>query len=716
MDSKSLRTTVINQVGQQTLAYFLHPVRIIKNYRRSDLQPDLIAGLTIAVVLLPQAIAFAMVAELPPQVGLYTAVIATIAGALWGSSKYLHTGPTNSISLLVLATLLPIAHAGGAKFLAAASLMAVMVGMIQVLLGVSRLGLLVNFVSDSVIIGYTAGAGVLIAANQLRHLLRLDLPSSASLITTLNDVAAYLPKTHGLSLLIGMGTVLFLLIQRRFFSKLPGALLVMIISAALVGFIGLDDHGVKIIGEIPASLPPLVDFSMWNFDLIFNLFSGALAVSAIGLVQAIAIARSIAAQSRERLDSNQEFIGQGLANILSGLLSGYSVSGSISRSAMNFELRARTPMASVFSGILALIAMFLFAPYAAFVPRSALAGVLIVVALAMIDLGEIKRILRGTRGDAVIMITSFLGMLIMPLQFAVLLGILLSFAVHMLRTSIPRVVSVLPSKGFHHFTHQPTRQSCPQLGILDIMGDLYFGAVNHVADAIQAHMEAHPTQRFLLLRMFSVNQIDISGIHTLEAIVDAYRARGGDVYLMRVHDPVIDRLKATDFYNYLGEDHFLSYNSAIEYLFQHVLDPTICIYECETRVFLECQNLPRPEKYPGEITIPLDMPRHEVALISPKDLWNELHSATPPKVIDVREPREFQQGHIPEAISIPLSKLFLDIAQISKDQPTIFVCRSGRRSTRAAYTLEHQGFNNLRVLKGGMVSWETAGLLEAIDV
>ncbi len=711
----SLPAVSLNQIGNQTLGYFLRPVRIFRTYQRSSLRPDLIAGLTIAVVLLPQAIAFAMVAELPPQVGLYTAVIAAIAGALWGSSAHLHTGPTNSVSLLVLATLLPIAHVGGAKFLAAASLMAVMVGIVQILLGVSRLGLLVNFVSDSVIIGYTAGAGILIAANQLRHLLRLDVPSSSRLLTTLNDVLFHLSVTHWPSLLIGLGTIVFLLLQRRFLPKWPGPLLVMIVSAALVGVMGLDAQGVEIIGEIPTSLPPLTDFSLWNFDLIYDLSSGALAISAIGLVQAIAIARSIAGQSRQRLDSNQEFIGQGIANLLSGLFSGYSVSGSISRSAMNYELRARTPVSSVFSGVFVLIAMFIFAPYAAYVPRSALAGVLMVVALGMIDAGEIKRILRGTRGDAAIMVATFFGMLFLPLQFAVLLGILLSFAVYMLRTSIPRVVPVLPSAGFHHFTAQPDRQPCPQLGILDILGDLYFGAVNHIADSIQAHMEANPNQRFLLLRMFSVNQIDISGIHALEAVVDAYRARGGDVYLMRVHERVFERLKSTEFYDYLGADHFLSYNTAIEYLFQHVLDPTICIYECDTRVFLECQNLPRPEKYPGEITIPLDVPKHDVNHLDARALWDELHTPQPPLVIDVREPREFRQGHIPEALSIPLNRLFLDTAQVPKDRPVVFVCRGGRRSTRATYTLGKQGFDNLRVLQGGMVAWEAAGLLEAIE-
>ncbi|HBX68143.1 MAG TPA: sulfate transporter [Chloroflexi bacterium] len=711
----SVPTAAINRVGSKTISFFLRPVHVLKNYHRSNLRPDLIAGLTVAVVLLPQAVAFSLVAELPPQMGLYAAIIAGIVGGLWGSSVHLHTGPTNAISLLVLATLLPLASIGSEKFILAAGLMAVMVGIFQIALGVARLGVLVNFVSDSVIIGYTAGAGILIGVNQLRNLLRLDIPSSSSLVTTLHDLATHLSQTHWPSLLIGLAAIFLLILQKRFLPKWPGPLIVMILNAALVGLAGLDQRGIEIIGEIPRSLPPLAHLPLLDFHLMVDLSSGALAIGAIGLVQSMAIARSLASQSRQRLDSNQEFVGQGLANLLCGAFSGFSVCGSLSRSAINYEMKARSPLANAFSGIFVLIAMFLLSPYAAYVPRTVLAGVLIVISLAMVDKTEIMRILRGTRGDAIIMIGSFFSTLFLPLQFAVLVGILLSFAVYVMRTSVPRVISVLPSKGFRHFTHQPDRDPCPQLGIFDILGDLYFGAVNHVDDALRDHMDSHPNQRFLLLRMFSVNQIDISGVHALEAIVDSYRQRGGDVFLMRTHEPIVERLKSTAFYDYLGQDHFLSYNVAIDYLFHHVLDPTICIYECEARVFLECQNLPRPQKHPHEITLPLTMPAGKVPGLDPLELWYELRKPEHPLIIDVREPREFRQGHIPEAQSIPLMKLFGDISQVPKDRPVVFVCRGGRRSTRATYALSRQGFDNVRVLVGGMQAWETIGLLEAID-
>jgi SulP family sulfate permease len=305
--------------------------------------------------------------------------------------------------------------------------------------------------------------------------------------------------------------------------------------------------------------------------------------------------------------------------------------------------------------------------------------------------------------------------LLLHLEIAVLTGILISFAVYIIRTSVPQVVPVLPSADFSHFMPEDQTRPCPQLAILDILGDLYFGACSHIEEAIRNHLEAHPTQRFLLLRMFSVDHIDISGVHALESIVRALRQRGGDVFMMRTQGPVLDLFKSTGFYDYLGEDHFLAYGDAISHLFYRVLDPTICIYECDTRAFLECKNLPRPEVHPVEEVLTLDMPLANVTSLAPHDLWEELHGRTPPVVIDIREPREFIQGHIPQAQSNPIFKMISDTSDIPQIRPVVLVCRTGRRSYRAIHTLTKQGFTNIRILEGGMVAWENDGLLEAVD-
>jgi SulP family sulfate permease len=358
--------------------------------------------------------------------------------------------------------------------------------------------------------------------------------------------------------------------------------------------------------------------------------------------------------------------------------------------------------------------MFALAPLAAYVPRTALAGVLIVTAYGMIDRGEMVRIWRGARRDAVIMLVTFLGTLFLHLEFAVLTGILLSFAVYIMKTSVPQVSPVLPDDDFRHFAHQPHKPPCPQLVIIDILGSLYFGAVSHVEQAIRRYLTRYPDQRFLLLRMHYVNHCDFTGIHSLESIVQTYREHGGDVFMVRVHDSVLDLMKSTGFYDYLGADHFLSEDGAISYIFHKIIDPAICVYECEARAFKECQNIPR-QVYPVEIPLHTDIPKGRVADVSPQQLWQQLVGDTPPLVIDVREAREFKQGHIQQAQPIPLPKLLSNTSNLPDDRPIVFVCRGGRRSTRAAYTLQTKGYNDVAVLRGGMLAWEAAALLEAIE-
>lgn len=693
---------------------FLRPVQFVQTYNPASLRPDLIAGLTVGVVLLPQAMVFALLAGLPPEMGLYSAVVAAIVGALWGSSQHLHTGPTNTASILVFSTLLPFAAPGSPEFLAAAGVMAVMAGLFRVAMGLARLGVLVHFVSDAVIVGFTAGVGVLIAVGELRHLLRLPAPATPAIAETLATIARHLGQIHLPSLAVGLGAILLILLLQRLAPRLPGPLAAMVAAGGLAALLGLEAAGVRTLGALPSGLPPFAALPIFDLELIGRLSTGALAVAAIGLVEATSIARSIALQSGQRLDNNQEFVGQGLANIACGFLSGYPCSSSFNRSALAYRASGQTALTAVFSGLFVLAAMLLFAPLAAFVPRAALAGVLIVTAYSMIDRKEMLRILRGARGDAVIMVVTLLATLLLPLQFAVVSGILMALGYYILQTSMPRVQTVLPDDNFRHLVHQPHKPQCPQLGIIDIWGDLYFGAVSHVEESIRRNLARHPQQRFLLLRMHSVHRCDISGIHLLESVVRLYRERGGDVFLVRVREPVYDLMRATGFAAQLGDDHLIDEDLALSYLFHKVLDPAVCIYECEVRAFRECQNLPKQ-------LIPLDGARQpapfpvRLAEIDARALWQELHNAAPPQVIDVREPREFKQGHIPQARLVSLATILSQPLDLPLDCPIVLVCRSGRRSARAAQYLYSRGYARVAVLRGGMLAWQAAGLLEAIE-
>jgi SulP family sulfate permease len=706
---------MLKQLWTATSSYFLRPIQIFKTYDHRFFKPDLIAGLTLGVIALPQAIAYAMIAELPPQYGLYAAIVTSIIGALWGSSNHLSTGPTNTSSLLVLATLLPLAEAGSEKYLLMAGLLAVMAGIFKLVLGLARLGILVNFVSDSVIIGFTAGAGVLIGFNQLRNLLRLDFPNNASLITTIKNLIGHIAEVHLASLFLGLGIMVVIILLKRFKPKWPAALIGMVIASIAVGVFRLEEEGIYVIGQIPRSLPPVVRLPIFNLDLIGQLSTGALAVGAISLVEAVAISRSVASHSGQQLDSNQEFIGQGFANLATGFLSGFPVSGSFTRTTLNYDAGAKTSIASLISGICILIFMVILAPVATYLPRTALAGVLLISSYRMVDRKEIIRIVQGARGDSAIMVITFLATLFLPLQFAVLSGILISFAVYIMNTSVPKVIPVFPVDNFSHFAPKQDALPCNQLVILDILGDIYFGASNHIEEAIYKHLETHPSQRYILLRMLSVNHIDISGVHTLESVTRTVRAGGGDVFMMRTQESILDLFKSTGFYDYLGEKNFLMYGDAIKYLFYRVLDPTICIYECDARVFSECLNLPRPEKLPHEDMTPFEAIPEIVPSITPDELWNELHQKVPPIIVDIREPREYHRGHVPQATSIPMLNLVRDPSLIPEIRQVVLVCRTGRRSTRVIHMLGKKGFKNLRILNGGTVEWENAGLLVAID-
>ncbi len=692
---------------------FLQPVRLIRGYQRSQLRPDLVAGLTVAVIMLPQAIAYALIAELPPQTGLYAAIVGAVIAALWGSSNQLQTGPTNAISLLILSTLLTFATPGTAEFVVLAAVMALLVGVIQIAMGLARLGVLTNFVSHSVIVGFSAGAGALIALSQLRYVLGLEF-SSHGVLETLQSLWDHFPETHIATFALGGGAVLLVLLLRRLNRKLPGALIAMVAAGAAVAFMRLNQQGVAVIGELPRALPPLTDLSFVNMTRIGQLAPGALAIAAMGLVETMSIARSLASQSTQRLDSNQEFLGQGLANIAVGLLSGYPCSGSFTRSAVNMGAGAQTRLASAFSGLFVLVAMLVLAPFTAYLPRAALSGVLILTALSMINRKEIARILRGSRADAMIMIVTLLATLFLHLEFAVLAGILLSFVVYIIKTSVPRVILVLPDEQFRHFIHQPAKPSCPQLAVFDILGDLYFGAVSHVEQVVSKYLAANPTQRFILLRMQSVQQCDYSGIHTLESIVHNVRDQGGDLFMIRVREPVLALMRSTGFWAFLGEDHFIAEDTAISHLFHRVLDPAICVYECEHRVFKECQNLPKAT-FAAEAPLHTEIPVFCIAEISVQALWHQLHQPDPPLVVDVREVREFRQSHIPGARLLSLSMLRSAAAELPHDRPLVFVCRGGRRSLRAACMVQSLGYDRVSVLQGGLLAWEAANLLTAVE-
>jgi SulP family sulfate permease len=708
----------VEEVVRRDLTELIRPLEVFRGYRRSHLRGDMIAGLTVAVVAIPQCIAYASIAGLPPSYGLYSAVVASIVGALWGSSRYLSTGPTNAISILVLSILTPLAAIGAPEYLIAASAMAVMVGVFCIIFGFAGLGMLVNFASRAVLLGFTAGAGVLIAAGQLKNLLRLDVPRSPHLIRTLTEVVGAIDQTHAASVVVGLGTIVATLLFGKFYKRLPGGLSALVGAGAVVAIVGVDRLGVAVVGEVQRSVPQVTGFSfgwMIERDLVGALVTGSLAVAALGLVEAVSIAREIARQSGERLDVNQELVGQGVANITAGLFSGYACSGSFTRSAVNYQSGARSQMSSVFGGLFVLAGVLAFGPLAAYLPKAGLAGLIMVIAYRMVDWHGVRRVIRTSRSETGIMASTFAATLVLPLEFAVLAGVILSLAIHIYQSSMPTVHTVVPDPTFRHFIEKDRAAACPQLGVINIRGALFFGAASHVEDELLGNWEANPGQNRLLLRMHGVHQCDLSGIDVLEGILRLYRDAGGDVYFVQVRPEVRELMQVSGFEELVGDGNFLEQEEAIEWLFENAIDPAVCIYECEHRVFAECQPL---EKHHYDIRLP-EFParfRYPERQLNVPDFEDGLRRhGDKAMLVDVRERGEWEHGHLAGAELYPLRNIIEDAERLPHDRTIFLICRSGRRSTRAMHWLIDLGFEDVYNLKGGFLSWKALGRPVEVD-
>ncbi len=566
----------------------------LRHYNRYYFKVDLFAGLTVAVVALPQSMAYAMIAGLPVQYGLYASIIPTIIGCLWGSSAQLITGPTTTASLVVFSALSSIANPGSNIYIELAFLLAAMAGLIRLVLGAARLGVLLNFVSHSVLLGFTAGAAVLIAFKQLPGLLGIEVARDSSFSRSMINLFIHFHKLHPVTLLLGLITIAIILVSKRYRPHWPGTLIAMIVVGILVAVFKLDHHHVRVVGAIPAGLPPFHIPNWRVLKQVGQLAPAALAIAILGLMEAISIAQTIADQTRQRLNINREFIAQGLANLSAAVFSGYPCSGSFTRSAVNFRSGAKTPMSGIVSGVAVAVAVVLAGPLAAKLPQSALAGVLIVVAYQLIRIDDIRRTLRATRSDATVMIVTFLVTVFLNISFSIYVGVLLSIGMHLAKTSHPRIYSVVPNPEIGKLrSHSHDTATCPQIDIIQIEGSIFFGAAAFVLDDFQRRMRHHPEVPNLLIRMHHVNIIDASGIHILEIILNDIRERDGGLYFCGVNHRVFNVFNNSGILKDIGHGHIhASTNKAIRKIMRESFCPVTCA-SCSEIVFEECPDLQR---------------------------------------------------------------------------------------------------------------------------
>jgi SulP family sulfate permease len=563
----------------------------LRHYTPRDLRADLLAGLTVAVVALPQSMAYALIAGLPVQYGLYASIVPAILGSLWGSSAHLITGPTTAVSLVVFSTLSDLALPGSGAYLELAFFLALMIGAIQMVMGAARLGNLLNFVSHAVLLGFTAGAAVLIAFKQLPALLGIPVEKGSHFLLALVALAARFTETHPATLLLGLVTIAVILAVKKWRPRWPGTLLAMILVGALVALFDLDAHGVKVVGAIPSSLPPFHAPALEAMTHAGKLAPGALAIAILGLVEAVSIAKSIADQTRQRLNVNREFVAQGLANVGAAFFSGYPGSGSFTRSAVNFRAGGRTPVSAVVSALAIAVVALTAGSLAAKLPLAALAGVLIVVAYELVRVRDIARTVRATRSDAAVLVMTFLATVALNIEFAIYIGILLSIGLHLARTSHPQIDSMVPDKTSGKLSVNHHGDSCCQMEIVQIDGSLFFGSAAFVLDDLQRRLRHHPDKANLLLRMHHINTLDASGVHVLEIVLEEIQRRGGGLYFAGVHHQVFLALKNSGLLRDAGDTHLhTSTGRAIRQAMRENFCPAVCA-ACPVYVFEECAAL-----------------------------------------------------------------------------------------------------------------------------
>jgi len=560
------------------------------------LKADLIAGFTGAVVVLPQGIAFALIAGLPPIYGLYSAMVPPIVAALFGSSRHLISGPTTAISIVVFATISGLAEPGSAKYISLVLTLTFLAGVYQLILGFARMGALVNFVSHSVVVGFTAGAAILIATSQLKHFLGLHIPQGESFLHTWQDIFLQFREINPYIAAVACATLIFGILFIRLKPRLPGLFIAMVIGSILAAVIGGESKGVTLVGRFPTQLPPLSmpDFSLGSIKV---LGSGALAIAMLGLLEAVSIARSVALKSGQRIVANQEFIGQGLANIVGSFFSCYASSGSFTRSGINYTAGAVTPLSAIFAALALAIFVLVAAPLAAHLPIAAMAGILMIVAYRLIDFHHIHTIVRTSKRETAVLLVTFFATLFMELEFAIYAGVMLSLVIYLMRTARPGIVARVPDPASpnRHLVTDPKLPECPQLKIVRIDGSLFFGAVDHVQSALQNIAARDPKQKHLLVIGNGINFIDIAGAEMLVQEAKRRRDQGGGLYLCKIKDEACAILKRGGYAERFGrESIFVSKVDAIESIFKR-LDRAIC-ERCEKRIFLECRQV----EYKGE--------------------------------------------------------------------------------------------------------------------
>lgn len=513
----------------------------LRTYRRSDLAGDLSAGVTVAVMLVPQGMAYAMLAGLPLQVGLYASTIPLIVYAVFGASRQLAVGPTALVSLLVATGCAGLAAAGSPEYVAYAGLLALLVGLIQVVLGVARLGALVNFVSHAVILGFTWAAELIIALSQFEHLMGVKIERTEGFSDLVANLAVATPATHIPTLVMGVSCIALLVVLGRYAKRVPAALLVCAAASAAVAVFHLDRIGVRTVGEVPAGLPTL---SLPALDPAAGgkLIPTALAIALVGFLESFAVAKFIAARERQPVAPNQDLVGLGLANVGAALASGYPVTGGFSRTAVNYKAGARTGLAGIITASIVLLTLAFLTPLFSYIPKAVLAAIVVVAVAGLVDFREVVRIFRIKPRDGWVLVITFATGLAVGIEAGILVGIALSLMLFIWHSSHPHMAELgwVEEGVYRNVARFPEARVFEGCVVLRPDASLYFANMGFVDSRVRSAVLSRPGVKNVVLDLSAVNDIDAVAVHMLEQLIEDCAAQGVRVLLSGMKGPVRD--------------------------------------------------------------------------------------------------------------------------------------------------------------------------------
>ena len=559
----------VGQAKRNGVTKYLPFLNWLTHYRRELLVGDLLAGVIVAIMLVPQGMAYALLAGLPPESGLYASIAPLIIYGLLGTSRTLAVGPVAIVSLLVASAVSPLAEQGTAEYVRLALTLAFLVGIIQFILGLVRLGFLVNFLSHPVLAGFTSAAAIVIGFSQIKHLLGFPVPRTEYFYESVLYTIRHVAETNAIALGIGLGSIIILVYFKRGLGKhlnrlglgqdaiVPitkaGPLIVVAAGTLLAWTIGPGE--LKVVGEVPAGLPPLT-LPVTDADVWRTLLPTALAISFVGYMESISVAKSLASKRRQKVDADQELVALGAANFGATFTGGYPVTGGFSRSVVNFAAGANTGLASIITAGLVAFTVIFLTPYFYFLPKAVLAAIILVAVVGLIDVSTLKHVWRYNKADAISMLVTFVAVLAFGVEIGILVGVAAALGLYIWRTSRPHMAivgRVGQSETYRNILRHQVK-TCPQVIAIRVDESLYFANTKYLEDTILQLVSDRPAVKHFVLIGIAINFIDASALETLESLMRELRDAGVSFHLADIKGPVMDRLSKVGFIAQVGPE------------------------------------------------------------------------------------------------------------------------------------------------------------------